>query len=127
MKRIVLAAALLAALPAFGQAFPTKPIRLVVPLGPGGGYDFVGRLMGEGLSHELGQPVVVENRTGAGTVVGTTSVAKSAPDGYTIVVGGVGSIAQTAALTKDLPFDPAADLVALQLVDRKSTRLNSSH
>ena len=112
-------------LPAVGQTFPTKPIRLVVPLGPGGGYDFAGRLLAEGLAHELGQPLVVENRTGAGTVVGTNSVAKSAPDGYTIVVGGIGSIAQAAGLVKDLPFDPAADLIPLHLVTTNAYTLTS--
>jgi tripartite-type tricarboxylate transporter receptor subunit TctC len=111
--------------PASAQTFPTKPIRLVVPLGPGGGYDFAGRLMADGLAKELGQPVVVENRTGAGTVVGTNSVAKSEPDGYTIVVGGLGSIALAPALAKDLPFDPARDLVPLQLFTTNSYTLSA--
>src|SRR5450759_2434399 len=95
----VVATAVLAFAPAaFSQAFPSKPLNIVVPIGPGGGYDFSGRLLGEGLSKELGQPVVVENRPGAGTVVGTQYVVKSAPDGYTLVVGGIGSIAHASAL-----------------------------
>jgi tripartite-type tricarboxylate transporter receptor subunit TctC len=97
-------------------AFPTKLLNIVVPVGPGGSYDYLGRLLGDALSKELGQPVVVENRPGAGTVVGTTYAVKSAPDGYTMVVGGVGSIAQSPALTKELPYSPASDLVPLQLV-----------
>jgi tripartite-type tricarboxylate transporter receptor subunit TctC len=110
---------------AAAQDFPTKPIRLIVPIGPGGGYDFAGRLLADSLGKEFGQPVVVENRTGAGTVVGTTSVVKSAPDGYTIVVGGLGSIALAPALVKDLPFNPATDLVPLQLFTTNSYTLSS--
>ena len=101
---------------AYSQAFPIKPLNIVVPIGPGGGYDFTGRLLGEGLSKELGQSVVVENRPGAGTVVGTQYVVKSAPDGYTMVIGGIGSIAHASALVKDLPYNPGTDLVPLQLV-----------
>jgi len=97
-------------------AYPNRVINIVVPVGPGGSYDYLGRLLADGLSKELGQPVVVENRPGAGTTIGTQYVAKSAPDGYTIVVGGVGSISQAVALNKDLPFNPHHDLIPLQLV-----------
>ncbi len=122
----VVASALLAFVPpAFPQSFPAKPLNIVVPIGPGGGYDFTGRLLGEGLSKELGQPVVVENRPGAGTVVGTQYVVKSAPDGYTMVIGGIGSIAHATALVKDLPYDPATDLVPLQLVSTNSYTLSA--
>ena len=98
------------------SAFPSRTITIVVPTAPGGSYDFIGRLLGDGLSKELGQTVVVENRPGAGTVIGTHFAVKSAPDGYTLVVGGVGSIAQASSLTKDLPYQPGKDLVPLQLV-----------
>jgi tripartite-type tricarboxylate transporter receptor subunit TctC len=122
----LVATAILGCAPAaFAQAFPTKPLNIVVPLGPGGGYDFSGRLLGEGLAKELGQPVVVENRPGAGTVVGTQYVVKSAPDGYTLVVGGIGSIAHASALVKDLPYNPATDLVPLQLVSTNSYTLSA--
>ncbi len=122
----IIASTLLAIVPAaFSQAYPTKPLNIVVPIGPGGGYDFSGRLLGEGLSKELGQPVVVENRPGAGTVVGTQYVVRSAPDGYTLVVGGVGSIAHATALVKDLPYNPATDLVPLQLVSTNSYTLTA--
>ena len=97
-------------------AFPSRTLTVVVPTAPGGSYDYIGRLLGDGLAKELGQAVVVENRPGAGTVIGTQYVVKSAPDGYTLVVGGVGSIAQASALTKDLPYNPGKDLVPLQLV-----------
>ena len=110
---------------AYSQAFPIKPLNIVVPIGPGGGYDFTGRLLGEGLSKELGQSVVVENRPGAGTVVGTQYVVKSAPDGYTMVIGGIGSIAHASALVKDLPYNPGTDLVPLQLVSTNSYTLSA--
>jgi len=107
------------------QGFPVKPLSLIVPIGPGGGYDFTGRLLGEGLTKEFGQSVIVENKPGAGTVVGTQFVVKSAPDGYTMVVGGIGSIAHATALVKDLPYNPATDLVPLQLVSTNSYALSS--
>jgi tripartite-type tricarboxylate transporter receptor subunit TctC len=110
---------------ALSQGFPVKPLSIIVPIGPGGGYDFTGRLLGEGLTKELGQPVIVENKPGAGTVVGTQFVVKSAPDGYTMVVGGIGSIAHATALVKDLPYNPATDLVPLQLVSTNSYALTS--
>lgn len=110
---------------AHSQAFPVKPLTIIVPIGPGGGYDFTGRLLGEGLTKEFGQPVVVENKPGAGTVVGTQFVVKSAPDGYTMVVGGIGSIAHATALVKDLPYNPATDLVPLQLVSTNSYALSA--
>jgi len=98
------------------SAYPNRMINIVIPVGPGGSYDYLGRLLAEGLSKELGQAVVAENRPGAGTVVGTNFVAKSAPDGYTLVVGGVGSISQAPSLTRELPFNPGTDLLPLQLV-----------
>jgi tripartite-type tricarboxylate transporter receptor subunit TctC len=98
------------------SAFPNRLLNIVVPVGAGGSYDYLGRLLGDGLSKELGQPVVVENRPGAGTVVGTTYAVKSPPDGYTMVVGGLGSISQAPALTKELPYNPARDLIPVQLV-----------
>ena len=110
---------------ALSQAFPVKSLNIVVPVGPGGGYDFTGRVLGEGLTKELGQPVIVENRPGAGTVVGTLFAVKSVPDGYTMVVGGIGSIAQATALFKDLPYNPGTDLVPLQLVNINSYTLTA--
>jgi tripartite-type tricarboxylate transporter receptor subunit TctC len=121
----VVAAGLIAAPVVHAQTFPTRPLTIVVPIGPGGGYDFTGRLLGEGISHELGQPVIVENRPGAGTVVGTQFVVKSAPDGYTMVVGGIGSIAHAPMLIKDLPYNPATDLVPLQLVSTNTYTLTA--
>ena len=107
----------------WAQPYPSKPIRLVVPTGPGGGYDTVARIVADKLVPELGQPVVVENRVGAGTVVGTNYVAKSAPDGYTIVMGGIASIALAPATERDLPFHPGKDLVAVSMLSGNSYTL----
>ncbi len=90
-------------------AYPSKPIRIIVPTAPGGGYDVIGRLVAERLGQELGQSIVVENRTGAGTLVGTQYVAASAPDGYTLVVGGLANMALNLGLYKN-PQYSAADL-----------------
>ena len=130
MRKIATAAILASTVVAFSpaaysQAFPTKSLNIVVPIGPGGGYDFTGRLLGKGLSKELGQTVIVENKPGAGTTVGTHYVVRSAPDGYTMVIGGIGSIAHSKALVKDLPYDPGVDLVPLQLVSTNSYTLSA--
>ena len=97
------------------QNYPIKPIRLIVPTAPGGGYDFVGRVLAEKLSAELGQAVVVENRTGSGTVVGTQAAAAAAPDGYTLLMGGLANIAFTPGLYDKLPDNPATDFVPVAL------------
>ena len=91
------------------QAFPNKALKVVVPQPPGGGFDFVGRLMAERLGKQVGQPVVVENRPGSGTLVGTDAVAKAAPDGYTLLVGSVSNMAINPGLYRNLPYDSLRD------------------
>jgi len=119
-KRVLIAAALalgaLAAGAAPAQDYPTRPLRMIVPQPPGGGFDLVGRLVGQRLSELLGQQVVVENRTGAGTLIGTEAAAKSPADGYTLLVGGFSNIAANPGLYKQLPYDPLADFVPVGMV-----------
>src|SRR5216117_3670754 len=84
-KGIVLVLGLLAAIPAWAQDWPAKPVRFIVPYPPGGGTDVIARIVQNRLSEALGQPIVIENRGGAGGAVGTEAAAKSAPDGYTFL------------------------------------------
>lgn len=109
MRRIaVLVFASLLALPAVAQeVFPNKPITLVVPYATGGGSDFLGRVLADGLRTRLKESVVVQNLAGAGSVVGSTHVAKSKPDGYTLLLNHIG-LSTVPALYKKLQFDPLA-------------------
>jgi tripartite-type tricarboxylate transporter receptor subunit TctC len=91
------------------QSYPNKPIKLVVGFGPGGGTDILGRLVAQQLSERLSVPVTVENRPGANSNIGTDFVAKAAPDGYTLLVGGSASMALSSGLYERLPFDPIKD------------------
>jgi tripartite-type tricarboxylate transporter receptor subunit TctC len=117
MNRITLTlATLLASLAAFGQGYPSKPIRLIVPFSAGGGNDNVARLVGKALSGSLGQQVVIDNRPGAGGVLGAELAAKSAPDGYTLFLGGVGSHAINPNLHERLPYDPIKDFAPVALL-----------
>ena len=100
---------------AFAQAWPTKPVQLVVPFPPGGTTDTVSRLVATELSKTLGQPVLVENKPGAGTVIGVGSVAKSAPDGYTLVTV-ANSFAANESLVRHLPYDARRDLRPVALM-----------
>ena len=98
---------------AFAQAYPSKPITWVVPFTPGGITDSGARVIAKALSERIGQPVIVENRPGAGGVVGTEYVAKSKPDGYTMVYGTAGTIATNPVLYNTTSFDTRKDLVAV--------------
>jgi tripartite-type tricarboxylate transporter receptor subunit TctC len=122
MKRRI-ALLLLLALPALpslavAQAWPSKPIKWVVPFAPGGTTDILARTVGEKLGAALGQPVIVENRPGAGGGVGADFVAKSPPDGYTLVGGTISTHAINASLYKSLPYDPVRDFVPITLIAR---------
>src|SRR3954467_5538795 len=93
---------------AIAQTWPAKPVRVIAPFAPGGTADTLGRVVSAKLTESLGQNFIVENRTGAGGVVGSEIAAKSPPDGYTLVVSAVASHVIAPALTK-VPFDPIRD------------------
>jgi len=97
------------------QEYPTRPIRLVVPFAPGGGTDISARILGEGLQQSLGQTLVIDNRPGAGSMLGCDIVAKSTPDGYTLLLGNI-SMAFNAAIYRKMPYDTLRDLVPISLV-----------
>jgi tripartite-type tricarboxylate transporter receptor subunit TctC len=136
MRKVLFAAALAAILQsatgAMAQTYPTRPITLVVPLGVGGSTDVIARIMGEGMRASLGQPIIVENTTGAGGTIGVGRVARAAPDGYTIGIGQWGTNVASGAiyplqydLVKD--FEPVA-LIATQpflIVAKKTMPANN--
>lgn len=104
--------------PAQQAAWPTRPIRLVVPVSAGGGLDFVARLMAEKASEHLGQPILVVNQAGAGGTIAAAAVAKSEPDGYTMLFQSVSGAVATPVMLKDLNYDPVKDFAAVSLVAR---------
>ncbi|HKQ29513.1 MAG TPA: tripartite tricarboxylate transporter substrate binding protein [Burkholderiales bacterium] len=106
----------LVATAACAQPYPSKPTRMIVPYPPGGSADILARAIGAKVGEGLGQPVVIDNRPGAGTIIGTEATAKSAPDGYTFMLGTVSSHAINPALNPKLPFDPVKDFTPLSLV-----------
>jgi tripartite-type tricarboxylate transporter receptor subunit TctC len=114
-RRSLLAASAAIAVPARAEAWPTKPIKLVVPYAPGGTTDVVGRVTAEYLGRQLGQNLVVENRPGKGATIGTSQVAKATPDGYTLVMSNVAAMAVSPALYGDLDYDPVRDFMHITL------------
>ena len=98
------------------QGFPSRPLRLVVPFGPGGSTDLLARIVAAPLSERLKQPVVVENRAGAGGNIGADVVAKSAPDGHTLVMGSIGTHATNSLIYASMPYDPVRDFAPIALV-----------
>ena len=100
---------------AWAQSFPSKPLKLVTPFPPGGSADVIARLTAQKLSENFGQPVVVDNRAGAGGLVGTEYAAKQPPDGYTLVLI-TGAYPVQAAMLKQMPFDPLADVAMVSLL-----------
>jgi tripartite-type tricarboxylate transporter receptor subunit TctC len=100
----------------FAQAYPSKPVRMVVPYPPGSTPDIVGRTVADRLQKALGQPFVVENRSGAGANIGTELVAKSAPDGHTLLIAGNGPVAINKYLYKGLAYDADRDLAPISLL-----------
>ena len=110
------AAASTLALPAFAQAWPSRPIKLVVPFPPGSSPDIIGRLLAEPLGQALGQTVIVDNKPGAGGNIGTGAVAKAEPDGYTLLFTIQGPLVTAPLLSANLNYDPAKDLAPITLV-----------
>src|SRR5204863_4015975 len=136
MRSLFAAVSLFFATLAAAQSYPAKPIHLIVPFPPGGGNDTVARAIAQQVSPDLGQPMVIDNRPGAGGSVGAELAAKAPADGYTLFLAGVGSHVVNPNLHARLPYDPLKDFAPITLiasapsvlvVDRKSTRLNSSH
>lgn len=115
---LVALAAALAAPAGLAQVYPARQIRLVVPYPAGGGTDFFARAVGAQLALQLGQQIVIDNRPGAGTIIGADSVAKSAPDGYTILLGDTATFAVNPTLYKKLPYDPQKDFAPVSLTGR---------
>jgi tripartite-type tricarboxylate transporter receptor subunit TctC len=121
MKRKLLVWAAVALFPALSLAqsgYPSRPVRMIIPFAPGGASDFVGRIMQPKMSERLGQQVVVENRGGAAGNIGLEAAAKSDPDGYTIFLGNIGTIAINAAVFQSLNIKPQSDFIAVtEVVD----------
>ncbi len=120
LERVMLALAVLAASVTFGGTahaddYPTRPVTIVVPYPPGGSNDVFARRIGKGLADALGQPVVIDNKPGASGNIGTSMVAKAAPDGYTLVAVS-SSMTTNAALGKPMPYDPVKDLTAVAMM-----------
>ena len=115
-RMLFVAGLLVAALPALAQSYPVRPIRFIAPFPPGGGVDIVARAVGEKLSPRLGQPIVVENKPGAGTTIGTEAAAKSAPDGYTLLVGPIGGQAIVHHMYPKRGFDIRRDFAPVSRI-----------
>ena len=108
---------------AVAQSYPTRPISLMVPAPAGGPTDIVGRVIGQMLSEQIGQPVVIQNRDGAGNTIGTAVVAKAKPDGYSLVVGSPSALSISPNLYKKMPYDAAKDFTPVGMIARTATVL----
>jgi tripartite-type tricarboxylate transporter receptor subunit TctC len=122
MRRLLGAALSALALGAIAQPFPSKPVRIVVPAAPGGGTDILARLLAPELNKQFGQPIVIENRAGGATMIGTEYVARSAPDGHTLVIATTPH-AINPTLYKKLPFDPVKDFTMISQLGLTTTVL----
>lgn len=126
-RHLLLCAATLAVTPAaLAQAYPTKPVRLIVPFAPGGSTDIMGRILGQKLSEAWGQQVVVDNRAGGGTIIGTEITVKSPADGYTLLLANI-ALALNPGLHARLPFDPVKDLTPLTLIANQATAVAATN
>ena len=100
---------------AWAADYPARPIKVVVPYAPGGGADSVARIVAKKVSENVGQAIVIENKGGAGAILGTDQVAKAEPDGYTLLLGQSGPISINPAVYKALPYDPVKDLSLIHI------------
>ena len=116
MKRILMLLLCVVAVQALAQGYPAKPVRVIVPYPPGGGNDTLGRLFAAKLGERMGQSFVVENRPGAGTMIGTEVAAKSPPDGYTILLSSIATHALSPNLYARVPYDPIKDFAPITLL-----------
>ncbi|MDB5871278.1 MAG: tripartite tricarboxylate transporter substrate binding protein [Ramlibacter sp.] len=116
-RRAALAFAAMAALApqAQAQAYPSKPVRIIVPQPPGGGFDTVARLLADRMGKQMNQSFIVENKPGSGTLIGTDAAAKAAPDGYTLLLGSVSNLAINPGLYANLPYDSLRDFEPIGL------------
>jgi tripartite-type tricarboxylate transporter receptor subunit TctC len=120
---LCLAAAMIVASPAFGQGWPSRPVRVVAAYPAGGSIDIVARLVSQRLGEALGQPFIVENKSGAAGNIGTDFVAKAAPDGYTLLMGSAAAISSAPNVYAKLPYDPQKDLLPIVLVANQPNAL----
>jgi tripartite-type tricarboxylate transporter receptor subunit TctC len=118
VSRWVLAASFLFSASAVAQGYPAKPIRLIIPFAPGGTNDILGRVIAQRLGEVLGQQVIPDNRGGAGGSIGMEQAAKSQPDGYTIVIGHIGTLAVNPTLYSKLAYDPIRDFDPITLISK---------
>ncbi len=115
-RLVILALTLLGVCGAHAESYPSRPIRLIVPFTPGGSTDILGRLIGQKLSERFGQQVIIDNRPGAGGSVGAEMAARAAPDGYTLLMGHLGTLAVNPGLYPKLGYDPRTSFQAVALV-----------
>ncbi len=113
LRTVLAGFALVLATSAAAQPWPAKPVRLVVPFPPGGAVDVYARTVQPALAEALGQPVVIENKAGAGGMIGAELVARSAPDGYTLLVGNVATLAMNVGIYRKMAYDPVKDFTPL--------------
>lgn len=112
-RLVALALLIMAMVPAWAQPYPSRPLRFIVPFPPGGAVDFFARTVQGRLGDVLGQPIVIDNRAGAGGMIGADQVAKAAPDGYTFLVGNIATLAMNVGVYSKMPYDPAKDFTPI--------------
>ena len=119
IKPVLILLASIMMYPGFSHAFPDKPIHIIVPFAPGGVTDLVSRIVAQGMSDELGQDIIVENKPGASGSLGTNYVAKSKPDGHTLLMGNISTLAINAATFKNLGYDPKLSFSPVAMIAKQ--------